>query len=91
VPGFLSFGMVLFIGFLLAVSLALNAAIAAMGRAMFAEVEVLLQVATLAVTLGVTTVLFAMIYKVLPHARTAGRRSGGAPPSPLDCLRLESF
>ena len=68
----LSFGMVLFIGFLLAVSLALNAAIAAMGRALFAEVEVLLQVATLAVTFAVTTILFAMIYKVLPNTKTAG-------------------
>ena len=67
----LSFGMVLFIGFLLAVSLALNAAIAAMGRAMFAEIEVLLQVATLAVTFAVTTTLFAMIYKVLPNTKTA--------------------
>ena len=65
----LSFGMVLFIGFLLAVSLAVNAAIAAMGKAMFAEVEILLHGITLMISLAVATVLFAMIYKVLPNVR----------------------
>jgi len=70
--------MVLPIGFLLAVSLALNAAIAVMGRAMFAEIEVVIQVATLAVAFAVTTILFAMIYKVLPNTfllRIAPRRA----------------
>lgn len=65
----LSFGMVLFIGFLLAVSLAVNAAIAAMGKAMLAEVEILLHGLTLIISFGVTTALFAMIYKVLPNVR----------------------
>ena len=66
----LSFGMVLFIGFLLAVSLALSAAVAALGNAMFASMEVALQVMTFLVSFAVITVLFAMIYKVLPNAKT---------------------
>jgi membrane protein len=65
----LSFGMVLFIGFLLTVSLAVNAAIAALGKTMFGAAETLLHAATLAVSLGVATALFAMIYKVLPNVR----------------------
>ena len=67
----LSFGMVLFIGFLLAVSLALSAAVAALGNAMFASMEAVLQVMTFLVSFAVSTVLFAMIYKVLPNARTS--------------------
>ena len=43
-----------------------------MGRALFAETEVLLQIATVAVTFAVTTILFALIYKVLPNTKTAG-------------------
>jgi membrane protein len=66
----LSFGMVLFIGFLLAVSLALSAAVAAIGNAMFASMEAVLQVMTFLVSFAVITVLFAMIYKVLPNAKT---------------------
>jgi len=67
----LSFGMVLFIGFLLAVSLALSAAVAAIGNAMFASMEAVLQVMTFLVSFAVITVLFAMIYKLLPRARVA--------------------
>ena len=67
----LSFGMVLFIGFLLAVSLALSAAVAAIGNAMFASMEAVLQVMTFLVSFAVITVLFAMIYKVLPNAKTS--------------------
>jgi len=65
----LSFGMVLFIGFLLAVSLILSAGIAALGNSMFSEMEVLLQVITFVVSFAVITVLFAMIYKVLPNIK----------------------
>ena len=65
----LSLGMVLFIGFLLTVSLAANAAIASMGKGMFAEVEILLHAITLLVSFAVGTVLFAMIYKVLPNTK----------------------
>jgi membrane protein len=65
----LSLGMVLFIGFLLTVSLAANAAIASIGKGMFAEVEILLHAVTLLVSFAVGTVLFAMIYKVLPNTK----------------------
>jgi membrane protein len=64
----LSFGMVLFIGFLLTVSLASSAAIAAIGNALFADMEAVLQVLTFAISFTVITLLFAMIYKVLPNA-----------------------
>jgi membrane protein len=64
----LSFGMVLFIGFLLAVSLALSAGVAALGNALFARVEILLHVITFVSSFAVVTLLFAMIYKVLPNA-----------------------
>lgn len=69
----LSIGMVLFIGFLLTVSLATSAALAALGDALFASVEILLHVATFAVSFAVITALFAMIYKVLPNADTSWR------------------
>jgi membrane protein len=65
----LSFGMVLFIGFLLAVSLILSAGVAALGNSMFSEMEVLLQAITFVVSFAVITVLFAMIYKVLPNVK----------------------
>jgi membrane protein len=64
----LSFGMVLFIGFLLAVSLALSAGVAALGNALFARVEILLHVITFVSSFAVVTLLFAMIYRVLPNA-----------------------
>jgi membrane protein len=69
----LSFGMILFIGFLLTVSLALSAGLAAIGNAMFASMEILLHVANFAVSFLVITALFAMIYKVLPNAKTEWR------------------
>jgi membrane protein len=64
----LSFGMVLAIGFLLAVSLAVSAAVAALGSAMLAEAEFGLDVLTFLLSFGVITVLFAMIFKILPNA-----------------------
>lgn len=63
----LSFGMVLFMGFLLAVSLVLSAAVAALGNYLFSGMEFLLQAATFVVSFAVTTTLFATIYKVLPN------------------------
>src|SRR3954452_16361163 len=69
----LSFGMVLFIGFLLAISLALSAGVAALGQALFASMEVLLQLLTTLVSFAVITALFAMLYKVLPNAKTSWR------------------
>jgi membrane protein len=67
----LSFAMVLFIGFLLTVSLAFSAALAAMGRYMFADMEMLLEAVNFFASLVVITVLFAMIYKVLPNVKIA--------------------
>lgn len=64
---FLSFGMILLIGFLLTVSLALSAAVSALGNAMFGDAEALLQVVTFVMSFAIITVLFAMIFKVLPN------------------------
>jgi membrane protein len=71
-----SFGLVVSIGFLLMVSLLVSAALSAItGRIQQAEVlgPVLLQVLNLVVSLGVVTLLFAMIYRFLPDVRLAWR------------------
>jgi len=68
----LSFGMILGIGFLLLVSLAASAAIAALSSlwgSFFMGSEVLLYVVNVVFSLAVVTVLFALIYKLLPRAR----------------------
>jgi membrane protein len=68
----LSFGMIIAIGFLLLVSLVLSATLAALGSywsGVFAQLEFLLQAANFAVSFGVITVLFAIIYKFLPQTR----------------------
>ncbi|RKG71989.1 YihY/virulence factor BrkB family protein [Corallococcus exercitus] len=70
----LSFAMVLGIGFLLLVSLVLSAALAAAGTFLMGLMpgwETVLQLVNLAIAFTVTTVLFAMIYKVLPDTRVA--------------------
>lgn len=70
----LSFGMIVSIGFLLLVSLALSAALAAFGRWSVGLVpgwDILLQLVNLVVSFGLTTVLFAMIYRILPRVRVA--------------------
>lgn len=67
----LAFGMVLAIGFLLIVSLAVGAGLAAWGRywsGWFGGLEILLQAADFVVSVTVITVLFAMIYKFIPRA-----------------------
>jgi membrane protein len=72
----LSFGMVLAIGFLLLVSLIVNAALAAWGRywsGLFLGVEALLQIANFLVSFAVITVLFALMYKVLPSVKLQWR------------------
>jgi membrane protein len=72
----LSFGLVLGIGFLLIVSLAVSAAIAALSKftvGMLPGYELLLQLLNVAVSLGIFTVLFAMIYKLMPSTRIAWR------------------
>ena len=68
----LSFGMILGIGFLLIVSLVLSAAIAALGRwwsGAFGGWEVLAQVVNIVVSYLVTTLAFAMIYKIMPRVK----------------------
>jgi membrane protein len=66
----LSFGMILGLAFLLMVSLILGAVIAALGKwwaPLFGGWEVLLQAVNLAVGFGLTTLVFAMIYKLMPR------------------------
>ena len=66
----LGFAMVCGLAFLLLVTLIVNAGLTAMGGR-FSELlpgwETLLQIANFLVSLGVTALLFAMIYKVLPQ------------------------
>jgi membrane protein len=66
----LSFGMILGIGFLLIVSLIASAAIAAFGKRYanaFGGWAILAEALNFAISLVVITVLFAMIYKILPR------------------------
>ena len=68
----LSFGMVLSIGFLLIVSLVLSAVLAAVGRwweGVLGGWPVLAQVLDAAVSFGLMTLAFAMIYKIMPRVR----------------------
>jgi membrane protein len=68
----LSFGMVLGIGFLLTVSLVLSAAVAAAGKYFLSGTEeVLTQALAFIVSFLVITLLFAMVYKVLPNVHVA--------------------
>jgi membrane protein len=71
---FFSFAMVLGVGFLLLVSLILSAGLAAAGKYVGDRLPVpapVLSVANLLISLAFITLLFAMIYKILPHARIA--------------------
>jgi membrane protein len=75
----LSFGLILGLVFLLMVSLAVSAAVAAFGTwagGVLPESESLLQVVNLLVSLGVATLLFAMIYKLMPSTHIAWRDVG---------------
>jgi len=67
----LSFGMVMAIAFLLLVSLVVSAGVAAAGEVWFSRFEALLHVIEFVLSVGVMTVLFAMMYKLLPAARIA--------------------
>ncbi len=72
----LSFGLVLGLGFLLLVSLVIGAAIAAFGKwwdRVFEGWEVLLQALNFSISFSITTLLFALIYKLMPRARIAWR------------------
>jgi len=69
---FASFAMVLGIAFLLIVSLVVSAALAVVGRwwsTWFGGWEALAHVLDLAASFGMTTVLFAMIYKIVPRVQ----------------------
>jgi membrane protein len=72
----LSFGMVLGVGFLLLVSLIVSAVLAAFGgwlEARVPGVAVTLPILDVMVSLGMTVVLFAMIYKYIPRETIAWR------------------
>jgi len=72
----LSFGMILGIAFLLMVSLVIGAVIAALGKwwgDFFGGWEVLLQIVNAVVGFGLTTLVFAMIYKMMPRVRVQWR------------------
>ncbi|HZQ62199.1 MAG TPA: YihY/virulence factor BrkB family protein, partial [Casimicrobiaceae bacterium] len=69
---FLSFGLILAIGFLLLVSLVVSAGISALGSlwgSWLGGLEFVLQAVNFVVSLAIVTVLFAMIYRFLPRAR----------------------
>lgn len=73
---FVSFAMVLGIGFLLLVSLVVSAALAAVGHwlgALLPVPELALDLINLAVSLLVVSVLFAMIFRVLPDVEIGWR------------------
>jgi membrane protein len=72
----LSFGMIMGIGFLLMVSLVVSAALSALGRwwaPLFGAWEITLQIVNLLVSFGLVTVIFAMIYKIMPRAKVEWR------------------
>ncbi len=66
----LSFGMILGLAFLLMVSLVMSAAVSALGKwwgGFFGGWEVLAQVVNVTIGFGLTTVVFAMIFKLMPR------------------------
>lgn len=75
----LTFGMVVAIGFLLLVSLALSAAVSAVDRwggTLFPKWHTLLQVLNIVLGFGLTALLFAMAYRILPRVKIAWRDVG---------------
>jgi membrane protein len=71
---FLSFGLILGLAFLLTASLVVSAAVAAAGSyfsGLMPGWELLLQALNFALSLGVETMLFAMIFKLMPSVRIA--------------------
>jgi membrane protein len=68
----LSVGMVMGIGFLLMVSLVVSAALAALGKVwgpLFADWQILAHVIDILVSFAFTTIVFAMIYKIMPRVQ----------------------
>jgi membrane protein len=75
----ITFGMVLVIGFLLLVSLLVSAVLAGLSGWIDRHVPLgatIGRIINFAVSFGVTTLLFAMIYKILPNERIAWRDVG---------------
>lgn len=71
---FLSFTMILGIGFILLVSLVVSTGISALGNwidGLLPFQELILQIINLVVSIGIITVLFALIFKILPDAEIA--------------------
>ena len=72
----ISFGLVVGVGFILLVSLLVNAALAGLSSYLghiFPTLTALWEAANVLVSLGVVTLLFAMVYKVLPDVRLGWR------------------
>jgi membrane protein len=73
---FLSFGLILGLGFLMIVSLVLSAGLAALGNwwgGYLGNWEFVLQALNFVVSFAVVTVMFAAIYKFMPHAKIEWR------------------
>jgi membrane protein len=73
---FLSFGMVLVIGFLLLVSLVITTGVSAFGKYMGGQLPgftVLLHVVNFVLSFAIVTLLFALMFKFLPDAKIAWR------------------
>ena len=72
----ISFGLVIGVGFLLLVSLLVSAALSALHRYMgaaYPELAEVWQAANVLVSFGVITLLFAMVYRVLPDVQLTWR------------------
>jgi membrane protein len=70
----LSFGLIVSIGFLLLVSLVISAGLAALGRwwePVFGTWATVLQIVNAVVSFGLITVLFALVYRILPRVKVA--------------------
>ncbi|MDM0032108.1 YihY/virulence factor BrkB family protein [Variovorax sp. J22P271] len=71
-----SFGLILGLSFLLMVSLLVSTGLAAVGKfvgGLVPEQEILLHALNMVVSIGVTTVLFAMIFKFMPTTKVEWR------------------
>jgi len=76
VDRFLSFTMILGIGFLLLVSLVISTGLSAFQQTVGNAIplsEIFLQIVNLVISIGAITLLFGMIYKILPDAEIAWR------------------
>jgi len=73
---FLSFTMVIVVGFLLLVSLVISAALAALHKwslGLFPGFEIVVQILNIVISFGVVTLLFALLFKYVPDAEIQWR------------------